>query len=495
MTTHAAFGTDPDPDPTEAMIGALPPPPTRAVHHASLSLPIERASFDLSGFRADIVGIQVLDDPVSLRRRSRDYHWFSPIVRAALEGRTADLVVVPRSESEILRIAAAAARRRIPITLRGNGTGTYGQAVPLYGGVVLDLSEHVGIVHLDADRLRARAGTRIFDVDVAARNIGRELRMHPSTKRLATIGGYFCGGSGGIGSVTFGGLREPGNMLGARVITLEPEPRIIELTGADCGLVNRTFGTTGIVVEVEVPLAPAHPWRDVVVCFPSFMDAVRFSHAVAADDSLVKKLVSTHVAASAAFLREPLGDALRSGQAAVLLMIAPESGPAVAARAAEHGGTVTLDDDALAREARPAGMPLYECSWGHTTLHAIRQDPTISYLQALFPPGRVVESVEAMWTMFGDELPIHLEFIRYDGKVAANGAQLWPFTSVERLDAIIAAHEAAGVPIANPHVFTVEEGSRHKRVPGDQVAFKRLVDPFGLLNPGKMGAVEQASGA
>ena len=35
-------------------------------------------------------------------------------------------------------------------------------------------------------------------------------------------------------------------------------------------------------------------------------------------------------------------------------------------------------------------------------------------------------------------------------------------------------------------MVTVEDGSRHKRVPGDQVSFKGEVDPMGLLNPGKM---------
>jgi len=55
-----------------------------------------------------------------------------------------------------------------------------------------------------------------------------------------------------------------------------------------------------------------------------------------------------------------------------------------------------------------------------------------------------------------------------------------------RLAQIIAAHEAAGIPVANPHVATVEDGSRHKRGPGDQLGFKALVDPHGLLNPGRM---------
>ena len=50
----------------------------------------------------------------------------------------------------------------------------------------------------------------------------------------------------------------------------------------------------------------------------------------------------------------------------------------------------------------------------------------------------------------------------------------------------MAIHEAAGIFIANPHVVTLEDGSRHKRVPGDQLGFKRRVDPLGLLNPDKM---------
>ena len=40
--------------------------------------------------------------------------------------------------------------------------------------------------------------------------------------------------------------------------------------------------------------------------------------------------------------------------------------------------------------------------------------------------------------------------------------------------------------IANPHVVTLEDGSRHKRADADQLGFKREVDPLGLLNPGKM---------
>jgi FAD/FMN-containing dehydrogenase len=49
-------------------------------------------------------------------------------------------------------------------------------------------------------------------------------------------------------------------------------------------------------------------------------------------------------------------------------------------------------------------------------------------------------------------------------------------------------YEACGIMIANPHVMTLEGGSRYKRVEADQLTFKHEVDPLGLLNPGKMSS-------
>ena len=71
--------------------------------------------------------------------------------------------------------------------------------------------------------------------------------MHPSTKRSATIGGFVAGGTGGAGSVTFGGMREPGNILAARIVTLEETPRVIELRGDAAQKISRAYGTTGII--------------------------------------------------------------------------------------------------------------------------------------------------------------------------------------------------------------------------------------------------------
>jgi FAD/FMN-containing dehydrogenase len=450
------------------------------------AFPPPRRPYDLARFRAMIGDTPALDDPVTLKRRSRDYYWFSPIVKRALDGMTCDLVVEPRTEAEVIAVAAAAAKLRIPITMRGAGTGTYGQAVPLAGGIVLDTSRLTGILWMRDDAFRAMAGTKMHDVDVAARRRGREMHMHPSTKRVATIGGFFCGGSGGVGSIKHGGLREPGNLLGCKVVTLEETPRILELRGLDCNLVNRTYGTTGIVIEVEMPLAAAHPWRDVAVTFADFADALRFGHAVAAERVIVKKLCAVHDDASAEFLAEPMADALVPGHALSLLMVDAAHVPAVEALAAAHRGVVRRDADSLALEADPKAVPIFECAWGHTTLHGLKRRPKITYLQALFPPGRVIEAAEAVWRRYRDEQALHVEFLFYDGELAANGYPRMDFRDETQIADMIATYESLGVMVANPHVWTVEEGSRHKRVPGDQVAFKAKVDPHGLLNPGKM---------
>jgi FAD/FMN-containing dehydrogenase len=448
---------------------------------------------DIAALKAALPGLKLVEDPALVRQRSRDFFWFSPILDRQLRGKSAEAVAIPRDEAEVLALAAACARLRIPVTLRGAGTGTYGQGVPERGGVLLDMTALDQVVFADPARgLRAGAGIRMMAAEEAALAAGAELRIHPSTKRMATLGGFFCGGSGGIGSLLWGGLREPGNMLAARVVTLEETPRILELRGEDCNLVNRTYGSTGIVTEVEVPLAPARDWRDAVAVFADFMDAARAGDAFARS-GMSGKFCDVLEDTAAIGLKLALGvDAAPEGAHVLIAMVPAEAERDFAALMAAHRGRVTLWAGSRAREADPDAVPVYECGWGHTTLWARKVDRTLTYIQMLNAPGRVLDSVEWSWRHFGGrEMPIHLCFILYEGEVAANGTHLLRLPAEDaaaraRLDEIIAAHEAAGIPVANPHVNTVEAGSRHKRVPGDQLGFKADVDPHGLLNPGKM---------
>ena len=144
----------------------------------------------LDGLVADFGDIPVVTERNVVRRRSRDFFWYSPILNAQLDGKSADLLVLPRDENDVVRIASACARHRVPLTVRGGGTGNYGQAVPLEGGVLLDISGLDGIEWIKPGIVRAGAGAKMNAIDAAAQPEGWELRLHPSTKRMATIGGF-----------------------------------------------------------------------------------------------------------------------------------------------------------------------------------------------------------------------------------------------------------------------------------------------------------------
>ena len=448
--------------------------------------------YPLTAFLADIAGIEATTELIELKRKSRDYFWYSPILYEMLKDECADVVVTPKTESDVIRVAAACARHRIPLTVRGGGTGNYGQCVPLEGGIVLDMAAMNRIEWQKPGSVRVEAGAKLFDIDAATRPNGFELRMHPSTKRSAQIGGFVAGGSGGVGSVTFGGMREPGNIVAARIVTLESEPRVMELRGDAAQKISRAYGTTGIITVLEMPLAPAQPWFDVIVAFDDFIEAVRFGRAIAMADGIVKKLLSPiewplpqHFAA----IRHSCPD----GKSLLIGMIGEMSIESFETLLEPFGATITYESPS---EDAPGKTPLYEHTWNHTTLQTLKTDRGVTYLQCLYPHDGLVEAVTKVREKFGQEVLQHLEFIRLNGHMTASGIPVLRYRSPERVYEIMAGYEACGVMIANPHVVTLEDGSRYKRVDADQVSFKHKVDPMGLLNPGKMRSfVPQVEGA
>lgn len=445
---------------------------------------------DLAGLRRELDGLKVEDNPAIVQQKSRDFYWYSPILKRQLEDVRADLVVSPRDEAEVIRVLAACHRHGVPVTPRGTGTGNYGQAMPLSGGVVLNLAEMNAVTKIAPGRVVSGPGTIIADIDKATRaDSAQELRMHPSTYHTASIGGFIAGGSGGVGSINFGGLRDFGNVLRLRVVTMEREPRVLELTGEALHKVTHAYGTNGIVTEVEMPLTAAYDWIDVIVGFDDFMGAARYGNALARQDGILTKLI-TPIAAPVPYRYFKRHQRfLREDQSVCVVMVAPHAHDAFLAFTRRTGGTVVYDASALDAAERKGIPPAYELAWNHTTLRALRVDPAITYLQSLYPFPDQLELVERMDKMFPGEVFSHLEFVRFDGDITCFGLPLVRFTTEERLDEIVRIFEDYGCPIFNPHRYTLEEGGM-KQTDAIQLAFKREADPDGLLNPGKMIAWE-----
>src|SRR5262249_22704700 len=108
-------------------------------------------------FCSDIQGIQASTDLRERQIKSRDFHWYSPVLTPQLQKCIADVVVQPRSEEELRAVIAAAIKHRIPMTLRGGGTGNYGQSVPLKGGIVVDMTGLNRVLAVESGSLRVQA--------------------------------------------------------------------------------------------------------------------------------------------------------------------------------------------------------------------------------------------------------------------------------------------------------------------------------------------------
>ena len=443
---------------------------------------------DIEALKADIAGIRIEENPAIVQQKSRDFYWYSPVLKQQLDHVTADLVVSPKTEDELIRVLKACYRHGVPVTPRGTGTGNYGQAMPLSGGAVLSLADMNEITTIAPGRVVTGPGAIISDIDKATRaHSAQELRIHPSTYHTASIGGFIAGGSGGVGSINWGGLRDFGNIIRLRVVTMEEEPRILELTGEDLHKVTHAYGTNGIITEVEMPLTAAYDWVDVIVGFDTFMDAARYGNALGLQDGLLTKLISP-IAAPAPFAYFKRHQKFfREGQSVCLVTVAAQSLDAFLAFTRRHGAEIVFN---AATEADLKGLPPnFELSWNHTTLRALRIDPAITYLQVLYPFPHQLERIETIHALIPDEMIGHLEFVRFDGNVTCFGLPMIRYTTEERLDEIIRLHEENGCPIFNPHRYTLEEGGM-KQTDEVQLAFKREADPKGLLNPGKMIAWE-----
>lgn len=441
----------------------------------------------IAAFRAELGDIPQEDNPRIVQQRSRDHYWYSPVLKAKLDHVTAEVVVSPRSNEEVKTVLRAAFKHGVAITPRGAGTGNYGQAMPLSGGAMLNLMNMDKVIEIKKDRVRAQAGAVLEKLDHETKAaVGGELRFHPSTYRMASLGGFIAGGSGGVGSIRWGGLRALGSILGLKIITCEAEPRELDLVGEDILKVAHAYGTNGIIVEGEMPLTEAHEWIDVMVGFDDFIEAAAFSEKLAKQDGILLKELSPCAAPIPQDYFNRHKPYIKDGQSVVLIMVAPVSVEALALFVQHHQGEMLYRSDKAGEEELKRLPPIYELAWNHTTLRALKVDPTITYLQTRYP---TIEHVKTIVGLLGDELPMHIEMTRQDGLVTYAGLPMVRYTSEERLEEIIRIHEENGCDVFNPHRFTLEEGGM-KRTDQKQLAFKKEADPKGILNPGKMIAWE-----
>jgi FAD/FMN-containing dehydrogenase len=447
----------------------------------------------LAELRSIVGPASLVEGGESLEILSKDFFWYSPVLKRQLDDKLADAAVRISTREELRATLAACSRAGVPVTARGGGTGNYGQCVPIHGGVVLDLMPMNRILDISADGLlRTETGARLGTIEVEARKRGWELRCMPSTWMKASIGGFFCGGSGGIGSIVWGGISTPGNVKSVTLMSCEAEPRTVRLEGADIPRGLRGYGTTGIMVEIEMHLAPKLDYDQVLFNSPSWDALLDWTDFAARKPEWHKRVVTGFEWPIPSFFR-PLSRHVRPNEHLSLMLIDRRQTQQLVDSAAA-AGVACVYRVPLSDPPKPPFVSDY--TYNHTTLWAMKSDPGFTYIQTGFGPN-FREQFKALHERFPGEILLHLEWGASravpdaDGggfhgeSVGLGGIPLVRYVSGERLDEIIAYCREIGVGVSNPHTYLLDEGGSS---PGmlEKQAFKARMDPAGLLNPGKM---------
>ncbi|MBU0733098.1 MAG: FAD-binding protein [Proteobacteria bacterium] len=171
--------------------------------------------------------------------------------------------VWPETAEQISQILKLSNREKIPVIPRGAGTGLSGMAIPIKGGIVLDLSRMNKIIQISIeDRLAiVQPGVVYADLEKALAPHGFFFPPDPASGKVSTLGGNAATNAGGLKGAKYGTTRD--YVLGLQVVL--PDGRIMRtgsrtmksVSGYD---LTRLFvgseGTLGIIVEITLKINP-----------------------------------------------------------------------------------------------------------------------------------------------------------------------------------------------------------------------------------------------
>ena len=421
-------------------------------------------------------------------------------------GHRAELVVIPGTTSEVAAIADVCNTGRVPLVVRGGGTGYSGGSVPLRGGLVLSMERFNRILEIDQENLLAVVEPNVVtgDFQAAVEAVGLFYPPDPASLRESVIGGNIAECAGGPRAFKYGTTRR--YVLGLEVVL--PTGQIIRtgskavknVVGYDLTqLIVGSEGTLAIVTQAVLRLVPK----------PATQVTIRATFAsVEAATEAVSQLIRARVVPSTVELVD----------AASLEAVARYVGTPLAPP--DTGALLLLEVDgmteAVAEEARrveAACLVAGATETVHATSHAERErlwavrrelSPALKTISAtklnhdvVVPRGRIgglFELVDALRREYcltiacfghaGDG-NIHVNMM-LDGSDAdqmrrARLAERRLFEGVVALEGSISGEH--GIGFTKSPYLTIELSSEvialMKRV-------KAAFDPHGILNPGKI---------
>ena len=406
----------------------------------------------------------VTTEEAVLDRASVDGSRLSPVISEQLPLGRAELVAYPSTAEQVAEVVDAAVRYEVPVTPRGKGTGNYGQAIPMSGGLVLDLSRTRAIVEVGDGYLIAEAGASMAALEQAANKTGQQILMYPSTAN-SSVGGFISGGSGGTGSIKHGS-NSNGFVKALDVVHAVPDARLVHVEGEAAQPYVHNYGTAGIIARATIALEPLQDWRGFYASFDDFEQALSLIRPFA-DLEPTPRLVSADLPTLAAAL--PKDDAIpadRSSLRAILDAATIEEATRLVEAA---GGRVEA-----VREGAQASMKISMMSYNHPIEFLQKAYPD-TYFHVEVSGDALVDRIDEVHAVYpGGMLHIESQHGRPIGMLAG------VYTNADDVSAGFEKLTALGVGFHNPHQWFVDFE------PERTIALAATTDPHGLLNPGKL---------
>ena len=419
---------------------------------------LERDLTDLLGPRG------VSSDMRQREKASVDGARMSPIIAEQLPLGIADLVAFPTTAEEIAAVVRLAVRHGAPITPRGKGTGNYGQAIPMPGGLVLDMSRARSIVGVTDETITADAGAPMTALEQAARAAGRQLWMYPSTVH-SSIGGFLGGGSGGTGTIAHGS-NDRGFVVALDVVTPASGGKLIHVEGDQAQGYVHNYGTAGIIARATVRLEPLQEWRGLYASFPDFAGALSVLRPLGRLTPS-PRLVSADTVHITAQL--PPDEAFPEGRSSLRMIADPATVAEATAMIEAAGGR--MED---VREGPNVSAAISVLSYNHPIEWLQKSEPGV-YFHVEVSGDALVDRIDEVHAVYpGGQL--HIEA----GHTVPIGMLAGVYESPEAVYAGMESLHRLGVSTHNPHQWNVDFRL------AETIALARETDPDGLLNPGKL---------
>jgi glycolate oxidase len=179
-----------------------------------------------------------------------------------------DFVVLPNNTEEIASIARLCHEHRVPLVVRGAGTGYTGGAVPTHGGVVLSMERLNRILEIDEVNLLTVVEPNVVtgDLQRAVEAVGLFYPPDPASLETSSIGGNVAECAGGPRAFKYGTTKRyvlalEAVLPGGEVIHTGSKA-VKNVVGYDLTqLLVGSEGTLAIITKITLRLIPKPPAR------------------------------------------------------------------------------------------------------------------------------------------------------------------------------------------------------------------------------------------